>query len=597
MVEFQTGYWHSMDRYAERQERIPLAQVGIPTHPGKDQLEGLKGRIRLGAKNVELGFFGKGKGSLAQGNTTPGMYGKDERAAMKELAKVNKVNLSVHASAGVSGFAGFTGRNFDEHQREKNIDEVKRAVDFAADTTEGGAVVMHMGEFPRPLTDIPGEKGKMQYYPQEKEESVVYLVDKQTGDVLGGQKKNQVLNLPKRDENGEIKMTTYYDPTTKEKLTVPQTEARNWEYYQKKADEAKRKGEFGKNINPGFLMFKDSLVEKQNEARGWATTYSHQYQSENKELRSAKDQLDLAKKNPQLFDQMLNVQNPMDREAKIARLNSEAERLKHSIYYHQGTAAGKMQEVETIQAQIDRAVPIEDYGSKKTFDSVARLGVFAMEKTKEKKLAKPLFVAPENIWAETGYGAHPDELKDIIVKSREAMAEKLVAEKKMSIDKARQAASSHIKATFDIGHANTWRKHFQGDDKEYNKWLIGKVKDMQKAGVIGHIHMSDNFGYEDEHGTLGEGSAPIQDFLKEIKSSGYEGTIIAEPAHNDYKALLGAWRTMESPIYRVDSTSRAWTDVEHGYFGRTFSPNYTIRTYLPIGGEKEPLTWAGVPLE
>jgi len=218
-------------------------------------------------------------------------------------------------------------------------------------------------------------------------------------------------------------------------------------------------------------------------------------------------------------------------------------------------------------------------------------------------------------------GAHPDELKEIIVDSRKKFVQLLTQKqiespygtvdkdgnigkidnplfnRKISASDAKKLAGKHIKATFDVGHANTWRKHFQGDDKDFKKWLMTKVKDMQTSGIMGHVHMSDNFGYEDEHATLGEGTVPIKEFVETVRKAGYKGQMVAEPAHNDYKALLGAWRSLNSPVYRIDHTSRSWTDVEHGYFGRTFSPNYTFQSYLPIGDGKTPMTWGEVPIE
>jgi len=168
---------------------------------------------------------------------------------------------------------------------------------------------------------------------------------------------------------------------------------------------------------------------------------------------------------------------------------------------------------------------------------------------------------------------------------------------------AANIAKKHIKATFDIGHANTWKKFFKANpgenpdqvDKRFNKWLVGEVTKLTKDGIIGHVHITDNFGYYDEHVTPGEGSAPIKEFVKELKKSGYKGKMIIEPAHQDYQAMTGAWRTLNSPIYRIDGSTQSWTDISGSYFGRTSSPGYLVGEYAP--DPKEWTFWSETKLE
>ncbi|GAG40458.1 unnamed protein product, partial [marine sediment metagenome] len=191
--------------------------IGISAPPMKDQLEGLKARIFQGASRVELGFTGVGKGSMGQGQPTPGSYGKDEREAMRDLAKLNKVELTTHATLGVSGLAGFSRQgNLDESEREKSLHEIQRAVDFAADTARGGAIVVHTGEWPRPMFDKFPE---FKEFPKEDEKAVLRLVDERTGDVqaikkdmpiyepveIRDPKTGEVINY-ERDESGDVKI-------------------------------------------------------------------------------------------------------------------------------------------------------------------------------------------------------------------------------------------------------------------------------------------------------------------------------------------------------------------------------------------------------
>ena len=152
---------------------LEIKDIGISTPPMKDQLETLKSRIFQGAKKVELGFTGRGKGSMGASNTTPEMYGKDERMDIRELAKLNKIQLTTHATTEAGSLSGWGQQRFEETQRENTLHEIERAIDFAADTTNGGAVVVHGIEHPRPILDRFNEDGiKFEGYSGEQEKSL-----------------------------------------------------------------------------------------------------------------------------------------------------------------------------------------------------------------------------------------------------------------------------------------------------------------------------------------------------------------------------------------------------------------------------------------
>jgi hypothetical protein len=163
---------------------------------------------------------------------------------------------------------------------------------------------------------------------------------------------------------------------------------------------------------------------------------------------------------------------------------------------------------------------------------------------------------------------------------------------------AKKIAEDHIKATFDIGHANIWRKYFDGDDKEFKSWMGHEVEKLTKAGIIGHVHVSDNFGYNDEHLPPGYGNAPIKEFLTHMNKSGFDKEFIVEPAHHDIGALHSGMEFLQTPIYRIDTQTHRWTSPERSYFGQTHIPGFVTPGYLPeVGGERKPMVWSELPLE
>jgi sugar phosphate isomerase/epimerase len=48
------------------------------------------------------------------------------------------------------------------------------------------------------------------------------------------------------------------------------------------------------------------------------------------------------------------------------------------------------------------------------------------------------------------------------------------------------------------------------------------------ADRIGHIHVSDNFGKEDNHLPIGSGSIEFAKILTALKKTGYDGTVTFE---------------------------------------------------------------------
>ena len=183
MVEFNTDYWTGMDRKPIEKIELSPKQVGISMGIG-DPWAQLKSAISAGASHVELGFMGVGKGSIQQPTgVTPGSISKEKREDIRQMAKINNVTLSTHASAGISGFSGYVrGKGFSEEAASEAVGEVKRAIDFAADTAEGGPVVVHTGEFERSVSEAEPEKFEM--FKGEAKKAPIALVDKKTGEIV-----------------------------------------------------------------------------------------------------------------------------------------------------------------------------------------------------------------------------------------------------------------------------------------------------------------------------------------------------------------------------------------------------------------------------
>lgn len=601
MVEFNTDYWHGMEEKPLEKIDLSPKEIGISMGIGDPWVK-LKSAITAGASHVELGFMGVGRGSIADPmSVTPDTIGRDKREDIRQMAKVNDVTLSTHASANIIGFAGFEKNRFNEQKATDAVHEVKRAIDFAADTAGGGPVVIHTGEFPRPICETGKE---FEAFKDEEKKSWWGVVDGTTGEIkqvysrdlkLPVVKRDPKTNDPIVDKEGRYKYE-YWDynkfvEMSKEKNMPPEKllefHLREQQKLTAEAEERKwfSEAERARESLKAVKNMQDSVEELKKKDRESAEYTAMKY-VEKLGMSPSKEMTDEYRK---------FLKDP------IEFLNTAVEKVKHNVKYAEDASVASGMKRKELEESAKNLMTLKEFGVEKSARNIAELGMYAIEVGKAKKLKKPIFIAPENVFPEQ-YGSHPQELKEIILKAREEMANMLVQKKRMSQEEAKKTAEKHIKATFDVGHANIWKKYFKGTEEEYKKWFKKEIKDLIKHKVIGHVHLADNFGYSDEHLTPGQGNAPIEDFIKELRKAGIKEKMVVEPGaqgegESIHSSMIGAWaKVAGSPMYRVGGVSKSWTDIEGSYFGRTFSPSYMAGSYL-INPQGEENWWSGVPIE
>ena len=678
---FNQGYFSSMDRgympmpngpdpgtvnpvgVASEMGEISMKELGISAPPMQGQLEGLRSKIFQGASKVELGVMGRGKGSMAQGNTTPEMFGMDERMAMRELARINEVQLSMHAGLHSSSLAGLSEGRFDEHMREQNLNEIRRAIDFASDVSDGGAVVFHAFEFPRPVSESPlsqirDSQGnilgyRFKAYPEEEKRAPKHLVDNRNGQVIESVRKDTPIVSPvwQTDPKTGLPMETpdgsyipiYEQPQWEEQVVDGRrvrvmkgggfkTTPYDWSYFEKQAALwNKYKREAGRpERTPEEQYYHEQLQNRIAMEKSYALYYSERYQDSKRDygkLQNALEHIEAveAATPPEERWKLLETAgiSPLiggaaryispERKMPSELIKDAMQNLNREIGYIEGLGSSYLAQAGNLVEQAKHIQPIEAYAVLKAADTIAQAGVYSWQKTEQMKRQehnqgteiRPLFAAVENAWMPDQYGSHPQELKRLVLDARKNMMNKLVNTYgyKGREEEANRLAEEHIKATFDIGHANTWRKYFQGDpnktfeqnEAQSKQWLLNEVDDLVKHKVIGHVHIADNFGYEDEHVSPGLGNAPIKEFMQKMKKAGIKTQII-EPAHQDFRALLQGWELAGSPIYAAIAPSRgSWSDTWQGYFGANQSPYFLVGDVVP---DREAWTlWSQAPLE
>jgi len=375
--------------------------------------------------------------------------------------------------------------------------------------------------------------------------------------------------------------------------------------------------QMGKKVAPEVLFWRTQLSNKVLQAKGHSLFYARGYDDNVK-------QRDAILKAVEFYDQL---DKSIPEEEKWKLMTQEGSGLGHAVdsvippknvriseflknrlddvnnnmrHIHESSAASDAQAREALD-QMNRMRTVEEYGLDKSAWTIAQAGLKAFQYTKahQKDLNEDIYVAPEN-WRPEQYGSHPDEIRALITTSRKQMTQQLVKEGH-SEDEAKKLAKNHIKATVDIGHFNMWRQHFQAKpgesveqrDKRFDKWMLDETEKLAKDGILGHIHLTDNFGYDDEHLTPGQGNVPMKEFIKRMEKAGIKDMIAEAGSFNGTTVMQDTWALMGSPIYSTTRTPsfRSMHDQQMGYHNPA---TYIVGAYSP---SNEWHLWSEIPLE
>lgn len=726
-MEFNQGYYHPLDRaYSAGDEDIQKEDIGIgiaeigmsvPMGIAAGNVQGIAVKMREGASNLEIAFPGAVSGNRQ--SQTPGMYGKDTRQALRELSKINEVGLTTHSAYSIMGLSGQDQQgNFSRDYKQLATDEIKRSIEFAADTAGGGSVVVHTGEFERPISEEAWAEGgtKFRRYDEEPQDAIIRVVDRRTGQVMTQVRKNHKVAVAewrraKEDKEGvyqynsetkdadlrgisvNIKKGDYIDvegnkvidPLSVEYGRIPdydeetgrfKVEMRDWNYFENEAEE------YNKLINeqrvkaglteltqdqrmtPEERLMQANLETNEGYSRGWALNFSREIKElkeRMEKLREAREfyqklwnvtpEEDRWKLNRQVssFHTELGLMIPPDTKNPLEIIDKEIWGTTRQLTYAQESGYSQEKQARDSRETWANVVSAHKYALEQGRKGYAEAGIHAMDSTQKNNLDKPIYITMENIFPER-YGAHPQELKKLVLDARKEMVKKLSADKiedpsgsvysreesvklgnpflegtvrivdnvhkRMSEEQARKMAETHIKATIDTGHFNMWRKYFQGKegenieqtDNRFKSWLVNQTEDLSKSGIIGNVHATDNFGYQDDHLAPGQGTTPVKDMIKVMRKHGYRGPLTVEPGADattdlsDFHGLMKTWREFGSGIYgsghggggAATHGPSKWGDVQYSYFGRNQPPYFVFGNYSPSNDWS---LWTQVPME
>ena len=174
--------------------------------------------------------------------------------------------------------------------------------------------------------------------------------------------------------------------------------------------------------------------------------------------------------------------------------------------------------------------------------SIVELGRYAIQQTDHARATrkhdkiKQIAITLENIFPESGYGSHPEELAKIVKTGRKELQKNLIKMDGYSESEAEQLAKDTVKITLDTGHLNIWRKFFKAKkgeskaktDSRFKDWYTEQVEKLAKDGLIGNAHIADNLGWDDAHLAAGTGNTPVREVMEILKKHGYDDVVTSE---------------------------------------------------------------------
>jgi sugar phosphate isomerase/epimerase len=680
---------------------IPFNEIGQTVTEGRQFgsfLQSAVAAIKIGVGRIEL------QPAMGGGEEPAGVenYGKETREAIRELARANQVKFtSVHTPPAIGNMSGYNPQQggFTDETRDREVTEVREAIKFAAEASEGGAVVIHTGEYPRPMFDAPWNqtgkwKDSFKAYVEEDERAVKPLVDVRTGRVIQEVRMNQLVPRPvwnkyeegteewKKhngktyvDENGNtVEPGMYIDyegrmvdrdnrmpKYDREKNTFLIHQER-WDDLVKEAEEhnkirAKKAGmsyeDFMNSGRDDVVTAEEAFLFATTEtqeaiSRGWAGNYAERGRDSFKHLEKLKKAREFYAKLESSIpeEEKWKLQKeighdfagfvPRDVKMPVEFLDEQIREIREHISSTKEMVAGQLESAENQKILRDNTLSASKYAMKQTVKSYAEMGIEAMQQSHSNPFAKrDIFLAPENIFPEMGYGSHPEELIQLVKGARQEMVKYLTEQyienpsgKKddnnqvekipnpyytgISKGEAEKEAKDHIKATFDTQHLGMWFTNFEAKPgetrqerkKRFDEWYLDEVKKLAKEDIIGNVHLVDAIGGGHQHLPAGQGDLPLKETIKILKQNGFKGSINSEAYGEERfgpgRILLETWREFGSPIYGTGGyglpgmPSPSWANVRNSYFGRTYPPYFIFGAYSP---SNDWTLWSQVPME
>jgi hypothetical protein len=578
MAKFHNRRNNSMDTDV----MLSFARQGAPTSPQTPNQIGEMGKLlNSGMKNIEVGTI-----QPDIFDTIPEQH-FDE---MRRLAKITEAKVSVHAP--IVDPAGFDQQGkWTEETRKENESYIKSVIDRSQKLDPKGNVPITIhttAGMPGSVTETDAE-GRPLRYKEDKMESgvfhkkgeevikIMHIVDQDKGQLAPVQR--EVLKYIEKDEEysvegrlRNINKTTWdqeklqlmsHQKAKQELQHMNDRLTKNYDYIKlsmKAQDKMKgintmtneEMGEF-ERMNSQIELNMKQIHEYDTHLASGLNTLHHKYMTYHKKPTNQKEEEE-NEKNKEI------IKNSKEEYEKFNKYYAQKVKELKKLDKNDPKLYAESRKIDQMRNETnDRIlshlsdlgapelfISSDEFARKKTVETISNAARYAYKKYGDDA---PI-ISLENVMP-TMVLSRGESMKNLLDETRDKFAKELSKEKKIKIKKAKKIANKIIGTTWDVGHIHQLRKQGFTDEE-----IVAETKKIAKD--IRHVHLTDNFGYNDSHLALGMGDVPIKQHLKEMEKSTSEDRrhIIESGAYAaQFKTnpTLPSLEAMNSPIYTYEA--------------------------------------------
>ena len=566
---YQGGYSSLSPSYGDvfTGYQVAAGSLGITTDPrSANILKEASSKLAGGAKQIELALV------------SPEIFDSIPKQQLKEvnrLGKLTGVDMSVHGP--VMDSAGFNQQGFSEVNREsaerRMIDVVERS--HEVDPSGNINVTFHSAE------GIPGTE--FETFQGERKARKMIAVNRETGQMIPLEKETRYYPQQER-----VKLE--YKERIEKDLISKREVAQNKEKYMEEIPIEKGEiltpeknlkiandSQWDNQISPLFFNKEraDEILQ-QNQAQIAHVLKGHQegtisdedinripvYKQAYSHYKAAHNYLDEVHKGVNtIFSKAYKYGTP-DQKKELAKVSEvfkkDLETPGDPVMAESQAMQGLINNLQRSDLVPEIIIPIEEFAAEKSSQSFGNTAFESYKKFGTKAPIISIENPPAGFSLSTG-----EDLRNLIVKSREQFVKKAVETEKLSESEAKVQAEKLIGATWDVGHINMIRKH-GATEKDI-------IKETEKiAPFVKHIHLSDNFGFEHTELPMGMGNVPLKEMMEKLPQKDIKKIIEAGQwwQHMQTNPVKESMEGLGSPMYSTGE-GPLWNQspaFQEGYF-------------------------------
>jgi sugar phosphate isomerase/epimerase len=538
MVEKELGIKKEYEGGMDSKYYFSASQLGATTSPQvANQIGELNSRLNQGLNAVELG---------AMNQRILDQVPKEHFEEVHRMSKLTGLKASLHAPIQDLDLAGFTQDGWDPNQRERSVRQLNSAIDKAhlMDPEGNTPVTVHAGSSPvnkwekEGLEEYDRKTGEIRKVEDRRSEMLMINEHSKQMSKATYRKRRRIgmegeipftaedqvdmANRSQWDDEKHKLLQFQKEIDEKEMMTHNRVSGSNYEQLitEKNAGIISKEGEEElsrlKKVTDENMDFKRQTYENMrlsmedmyerfekypNKHEDGTMTKSYEdyknneYPKFDKELKEGQEQLGkLAEK----YDKLSEAGASRDEIEDVARKHGEISLKQTNI----------MREAFQDMPAPQVWKPVDEFAQEKVSDSVSEAAAKSFKEYGDKS---PLILL-ENVYPEFAL-SRAETLKDTVEDAREKFV-KLATDKKgeLKLNKreAEKQAEKLIGVTWDVGHIYMLKKsgYTDKDIEEESKKIAPYVK---------HLHLTDNFGFEDSHLPPGLGDTNIKEQLRAIE--------------------------------------------------------------------------------